>query len=284
MFSQKELARRAALSVAGTLISCALPLAASAADPTDILAGYIAQQVGANGFYKAAKFGNDWCFNTERELGYTWWYYDQGDGKGLVAHQIINTIRIQATYTDASGMTRYASVFLGLDTNGDSLPPSLNVLDVLPGKATPKAPTLEEIKESMKTTPRLKGGPPPFATGGGGVTTTPENTLTVPSNSASSSCQTFGAFLMSYALPSTPLMKTDTTLQKPEWLQDAPSFSSYGGPGDPNARYWVFNSRPHTVLNVMSYRFGLAYSDANNNTTLYPKINLVVGIGGGAGP
>jgi hypothetical protein len=270
MVDRRALASRATACGVGILLGCTLPLAANAQTPIDELATDIKQQFGANGYYKSGQLGNDWCFNVDKESGsYTWWYYDLvGDGSGPTAHQITNTARIQATYTDANGATKYASVFLGLDLSAANppVPAEFATFDSLPDKIMATAPKRPQITTGNPKPMAPAYNPPlswpPFTLG---------DSLTVPSHSATSSCMTLGDFLKAYTLPFSPVVTSPIS-----FLWDKASFTgTYAF-----SRFWVFNGRPHTIVNVLSY--AIALQDTGNNT--YSGVNLVVGIGGGAGP
>jgi hypothetical protein len=233
--------------------------------PTDTLAGYIAKQVGANGHYKLAKLGKDWCFNVERELGYNWWYYNADNAAtGVKPSLVTNTVRIQGTYVDGDGFRKFASLFIGLDGMADKLPAFNRSLDS-------NAVVASSAKAYPTAAPARPMDPPDFGT-------SPENILDVPtSGSPSSNCQSMGQFLMAYALPYTPTMKYVPSLQQVDWKKDNFSFNNHDYT---QGRYWMFNGRAHQVVNIMSYSFGLTAESG----TPYPEVKLVVGIGGGAGP
>jgi hypothetical protein len=274
MFDHKLFVRNAASWVGGFLLGGALPFAAMAQNPTDTLAGYITQQFGANGTYTQGKLGNDWCFNVDRELGYNWWYYDRNDTKGLVARQVANAIRIQATYVDPTdNSTKYASLLVGLDiSNQNDLPMASTTLDALPLKVLNTAPKYalpakREAKPMLADVTPPNTGPPPFASG--------SNPLQFP---GSSNCMNLGAFLMAYALPLVPMMQSQPGLRAANWYQDKASFTQVYT----DARYWMFKGRPHAVINIMGYVFGL--QDNASTPNQYPNVFLVVGIGGGSGP
>lgn len=273
MVDRRALAARATACGVGILLGCTLPLAANAQTPVDDLAKDITQQFGANDYYSSGHLGNDWCFNVDREPGsYTWWYYDlvnDPNVPNLIPHQITNTARIQATYKDTSGATKYASVFLGLDLSNATppVPAEFATFDSLPDKILATAPKRPKIEIASATPMGAAPKPyltwPPFTLG---------SSLTVPSSSSgTSSCMTLGDFLKAYTLPFSPVVTSPISFQ---W--DKASFTGQYK----FSRFWVFNGRPHVVGNVLSY--AIALQDTGGNT--YSGVNLVVGIGGGAGP
>jgi hypothetical protein len=268
MIVQNPLIRNAVSCAAAALLTGAWSFAAMAQIDTTTLASHIVQQFGFNGYYTNGKLGNDWCFNVDRELGYSWWYYD--DGSGLTAHQISNTVRIQATYLDpdaSSNYTKYASLFLGLDASGAAPPlPQVFALDVLPAKIL-NAGAKQTPAQAKPAANKAVANPPPWPPLGinsGG-------TLNVPSNSASSQCMTLAQFLIAYVMPLLPTMTANSTIN---YKVDTKTFSSH------DYRYWMFNGRAHSVVNIISYSFDL--QDAAMKQ--YTGVNLVVGFGGGAGP
>jgi hypothetical protein len=269
MFYQRPFLRHAA-SIAGALLVCASPLAAAAQAVTSQLATDIMNQFGADNHYTQGTLGNDWCFNVDKELGYSWWYFDQGDGNGLVAHPIVNTVRIQGTYLDPSSTSnykKYASLILGLDVlQQGNFPVGVNsatsTLDSLPVK---------DLAKMKRVTPRVATAP-----GTGDPFPNPTNPLNVPSSSPST-CFTLGDFLMAYVLPFVPMMQSQPSLRTPNWYKDSVTFDD-----NYTVRYWMFKGRAHAVINITSYGFGL--QDTASTPNQYGNVRLVVGIGGGAGP
>jgi hypothetical protein len=274
MIDQKPIVGHIVLGIAGLLLACMVPHAATAQDctattqpgtPPDAsdLACAIRQQFGA--VYSNGVLGNDWCFNVETERGYSWWYYNVAaplpngapDPAGLMATQITHTARIQGTYiptgAGSPNFRSYASVFLGLDATAANLPPFSYTVLVKP--MTSSSTTLEPKAETSIKRALL---PDP-------------NVLQVP-GAPYSNCQSFGDFLRAYAWPYTLMLG-------PTWV--APTMDIGSGGKYANARYWMFNGRGHVVLNVGSYPITLV--DPSNNNKAY-NVKLVVGFGGGAGP
>jgi hypothetical protein len=297
MLDRNHFVRRATSWAVGFMLGCALPSAGAdqpTAAPTDLLATYITQQFSANvtfdssgkptGGYTNGQLGNDWCFNVEKEVGYTWWYFDQNDGQGLMPHKVANAIRIQATYVDGdpnSNFTKYASVFLGLDVTQDTTfqEQFSATLDTLPAHVLALAETAKKAyagKGGIKpVAPFVVGttGPPQFSGRNGWPV------LNVPGNY--SSCQSLGSFLVAYALPfqiQAGALPTNPQNATFNWFADSSTFNVQTT-GSNYARYWMFKGNAHAIVEIMSYSFALTSANSSHD-----NIRLIVGIGGGAGP
>jgi hypothetical protein len=280
MIDQKPIVRQAAWCIAGLLLTWMLPWAATAQTqtctatsqpgqnptPVDDLACSIRQQFGA--VYGNGVLGNDWCFNVETERGYNWWYYNLApalpsgtpDPNGLTATLVTNTARIQATYIPPNSNARqYASVFLGIDGSTQHLPVSV----ALSQSTTVKAAEAASAK-APEAGPKLQA-----AMSKGLVSKLDPKLLHVP-GAPESNCQSLGDFLIAYALP----YNLEVTA-----VSRTPDLGS--GMGYLNSRYWMFNGRGHSVLNVGTYLITLV--DPSQSNKPY-NVNLVVGFGGGAGP
>jgi hypothetical protein len=113
--------KRTTKSLVGAAFAAMFCLLSGAAPALGATLEELVKYIQARYPYPNGKLGRDWCYNTETEQEYNWWYVKRADSSiDPQPKRVRNAIRIQTIYDDGSaGNKKFASIFIGLVFSGD---------------------------------------------------------------------------------------------------------------------------------------------------------------------